>query len=182
MSASGVTQISLAVGARTGAIELTGRANVACSGVFKDVVQHLRDERVERIYIFLKSCLLMDSTFLGVLAKEAVSDSEEPSGEPARIELVQPSERVLGLIENLGVLDSFEISKGVPDITFQFQPVSIEVPADLRELSRISLDAHRALIDLNEENRARFEGVTSLLEQELGEEPSGDSTSESASK
>lgn len=182
MSASGATEISLAIGAGIGAIELTGRANVACSGVFRDVVQHLRHEAVDRIFILLKSCLLMDSTFLGVLAGQAVSFSEERSGDASRIALVQPSERVLGLVENLGVLDSFEILEELPEIEFQFQSVSIEAPADLRELSRISLDAHRALIALNEENRARFEGVTSLLEEELGEPSSSGESSNAESK
>ena len=107
MSGSGGAVISVAISGRAGGVSLCGRANVACSVVFKSVVEHLRSERVEQIYLYLGSCLLMDSTFLGVLAQQGVAISEEVSGAGGCIVLVTPSERVLDLIENLGVLESF---------------------------------------------------------------------------
>jgi anti-anti-sigma regulatory factor len=177
MSGSGRAVISVAISGPAGGISLCGRANVACSVVFKSVVEHLRSERIEQIYLYLGSCLLMDSTFLGVLAQQGVAISEEGSGTAGCIVLVTPSERVLDLIENLGVLESFRVDDMNTDIDFSFKEVAMDSESDLRELTRTSLEAHRTLINLNEENRARFEGVTSLLEKELEEPQKGDRNS-----
>lgn len=173
MSGSGGAVISVAIHGQSGGISLCGRANVACSVVFKSVVEQMRSEKIDRIYLFLGSCLLMDSTFLGVLAQQGVVFSEESSGDAGRIVLVAPSERVLDLIENLGVLESFRVEDESPDIDFAFKEVAMDSECELREITRTSLEAHRTLIKLNEENKARFEGVTSLLEKELEEPEEG---------
>lgn len=166
--------ISVAMTGRAGGISLSGRANVACSVLFKNVVKHLRSENVDQIFLFLESCLLMDSTFLGVLAQQGVASSGDLSERSANIILVTPSERVLDLIENLGVLESFQVEEAKPDIDFAFQEVPNQSDSDIREITLTSLEAHRTLIELNEENRARFDGVTSLLEKELEESDDGD--------
>ena len=157
----------MAVSGKAGGIQLCGRANVACSVLFREVVEHLRAEAIGEIHLFLDSCLVMDSTFLGVLASLGISDEASNSDPGARIKLVSPTERVLDLIENLGVLDAFEVTDTSPEISFAFQEVSDTSASDLQEITRTSLEAHRALIQLNEANRARFEGVTTLLEKEL---------------
>jgi anti-anti-sigma regulatory factor len=177
MSGTGGAVISVAINGRSGGITLSGRANVACSVVFKSVVEHLRAEKVDEIFLLLGSCLLMDSTFLGVLAQQGVTFSKKESEGVGGIVLVTPSDRVLDLIENLGVLGSFRVEDTNPDVDFAFKEVAMDMECDLRELTRTSLEAHRTLINLNEENRARFEGVTSLLEKELEEPQEGDRNS-----
>ncbi len=160
------TQVSIAINGESGAVSLCGRANVSCSVVFKSLLEHLRAEPIKEIFLFLESCVIMDSTFLGVLANQGARDSGQ--GGKVSITLVSPSERVLGLIENLGVLDSFTVVEGHPNAAqFVFQEVTLDAENDFTELTRTSLEAHRTLIDLNEANRARFEGVTTLLAKEL---------------
>ena len=150
------------------AIRIVGKANVAVSTVFRDILAHLRSEEAGRIHLLLDSCLLMDSTFLGTLAQQGVDHSTATGNpRPGRIVLVQPSARVLELIENLGVLDVFRIETEPLGIEFVFQPLETPTECDLREITRTSLEAHRTLMALNEENQARFEGVTELLEKEL---------------
>lgn len=167
MSSKGGAKISIAVSGKAGGIQLSGRANVACSVLFREVVEHLRTENIDEIFLFLESCLVMDSTFLGVLASLGIPSKASGSQKDVRIKLVSPSERVLALIENLGVLDSFEVAETKPSMDFAFQEVSGSIVNDLQEVTRTSLEAHRTLIQLNEANRARFEGVTTLLEKEL---------------
>lgn len=158
--------ISVAVSGKAGGVKVAGRANVVCSVAFKSVLKHLKEESVEHIFIFLQECLLMDSTFLGVLAKQGV---ERGIGGRRRfkIVLVAPTERVLSSIENLGVLGEFEVVKVAPDIQFSFRDVSLDKVCNLRELTRTSLEAHEALVDISEENRGRFEGVVNLLSKNL---------------
>ncbi len=149
---------------------MVGRANVACSLAFKRVIERFRQEGLDPIYVYLKRCVLMDSTFLGVLAQQGMALQGEQKLQGRRITLVEPSDRVLDLVDNLGVLEAFEILDSEPEMEFQFEEISDGAESDLEAVTRTSLEAHRSLIELNEENRARFEGVTSLLAKELGEE------------
>lgn len=161
--------ISVAVSGKAGGVKVAGRANVDCSVAFKRVLKHLKEESVERIFVFLQKCLLMDSTFLGVLAKQGV-DGGIGGRRQFKIMLVSPTERVLDSIENLGVLGEFEVIESAPDIQFSFRDVSPDTACDLRELTRTSLEAHEALMDLREENRNRFKGVANLLSKNLRKE------------
>ena len=161
--------ISVAVSGKAGGVKVVGRANVICSVAFKSVLKHLKEESVERIFIFLQECLLMDSTFLGVLAKQGV-DRGIKGRRQFKFVLVAPTERVFSSIENLGVLGEFEVVEAVPSIQFSFRDVSIDNVCDLRELTRTSLEAHEALVDISEENRGRFEGVVNLLSKNLRKE------------
>ena len=158
--------ISVAISGKAGGVKVAGRANVACSVAFKRVLNHLKEESVERILVFLQECLLMDSTFLGVLAKQGV-DGRIDGRKRFKIALVAPTERVLSSIENLGVLGEFQVIESAPDIQFSFRDVPPDTVCDLRELTRTSLEAHEALMDLHEENRNRFESVANLLSKKL---------------
>ncbi len=177
MSSKGGAKIAIAVSGKAGGIRLSGRANVACSVLFRELVEHLRSEPIDEIFLFLESCVVMDSTFLGVLANLGLSGDSSAASAGAGIKLVSPSDRVLDLIENLGVLDAFDLLEREPEIQFAFQEVDQTKSGDLRETTRTSLEAHRTLIDLNEANRSRFEGVTTLLEKELEGQDSADSSS-----
>lgn len=158
--------ISVAVSGKAGGVKVAGRANIACSVAFKNVLKHLKEESVECIFVFLQECLLMDSTFLGVLAKQAV-DRGIGSRRRFKIVLVAPMERVLSSIENLGVLGEFEVIEAAPDISFSFRDVFPDTTCDLRELTRTCLEAHETLMNVNEENRGRFGGVADLLSKSL---------------
>lgn len=158
--------ISVAISGKAGGVKVAGRANVVCSVTFKNVLEHLKEKSVEDIFVFLQECLLMDSTFLGVLAKQGV-DRGLGGRRRFKIVLVAPMERVLASIENLGVLGEFEVVEAAPDIQFSFRDVSPDTACDLRELTRTSLEAHEALMDISEENRGRFKGVTNLLSKNL---------------
>lgn len=158
--------ISVAVNGKAGGVKVAGRANVACSVAFKNVLNHLKEESVDRIFVFLRECLLMDSTFLGVLAKQGV-DRGIGGRSNFKIVLVAPTGRVLASIENLGVLGEFEVVKATPDIPFSFRDIPPDMVCDIRELTRTSLEAHEALMDLHEKNRDRFKGVANLLSKNL---------------
>ncbi len=159
--------ISVAVNGEAGGVKITGRANVGCSVAFRRVLEHLRKTPVKRVFVFLQECLLMDSTFLGVLAKQGVDWFGKRGGHGGKIVLVAPSERVLDWIENLGVLGEFEVVSSEPGIQFVFRGVSPDANCDLYELTKTSLEAHETLIELHGENRDRFGGVTHLLAKDV---------------
>jgi anti-sigma B factor antagonist len=113
-------------------------------------------------------CVLMDSTFLGVLAGFCMKLN--PKGAPSErgIELHNPTTRVGELLENLGAAHLFKTTNG-----------PLKLPADMRpcipestnptheEITRTSLEAHQTLMAMNPENVARFKDVAQFLAEDL---------------
>src|ERR1039458_4089976 len=94
-------------------IRIIGCANFASSVDFKTLVDELRQKGCECFVLDLSDCLLMDSTFLGVLAGLGLKLTSG-NGDRARhgVELFNPSPRITELLETLGVVHLFRIVQG----------------------------------------------------------------------
>lgn len=140
-------------------VKITGPANFHASPGFKTIVKQLCADAGHVLLLDLADCITMDSTFLGVLANLS-QRLENP------IELLNPSERIKGLLDNLGVLGFFRVGHGENPLTARL--LETESPdADKRELTETSLEAHRTLMELNPENIPRFKDVAKFLEENL---------------
>ena len=134
-------------------IKIAGRANVALSIDFKRLVNELISRGFSCFVIDLSECLLMDSTFLGVLAgfglRLALRQNGSP-GEPS-IELFNPNVRIAELLENLGVAHLFKIRRGASDAARNGSvPAEAAVTDHPREeVTRNCLEAHRVLMSLD---------------------------------
>jgi anti-sigma B factor antagonist len=154
--------------ARLGAdavVRVCGRASFTCSASFKSVVQRLTEHAVHRFILDLTDCILMDSTFLGVLANFARGAGEKRD-EPRHWELLNTNARVLDQLENLGVGHLFELRQGrsfadVPCVAVEGPPPS------KRELAETCLEAHRTLIELNPENWPKLKDAVNYLEEDV---------------
>jgi anti-sigma B factor antagonist len=150
-------------------IKIIGRANLNSSIDFRTLVNELAKKNYRYFMLDLSECVLMDSSFLGVLAGFGLKMSGE-SAEKCRgtIELANPNARILELIENLGVLHLFSVtqdSSRVPD-------PSESVPVSPCETTRVELasackEAHDLLMRLNPENVAKFKDVSQFMAEEL---------------
>src|ERR1043165_9992203 len=98
--------LCVAVLDQTAFIKVPGRANYASSIDLKNLVGELRQRGFTEFVLDLRECLTMDSTFLGVLAGLVLRNGHPETAAPS-IELLNPNNRVLDLIENLGVLSMF---------------------------------------------------------------------------
>ena len=78
---------------RLACIKIVGRANVGSSIDFKRLVEELMEKDLRCFVLDLSECLLMDSTFLGVLAGFGQKISTPQNGAPAgrSIELLNPN-------------------------------------------------------------------------------------------
>ena len=101
------------VGEKFSCIKIVGRANFNSSVDFKTLVSALQQKGYSYFVLDLSECLLMDSTFLGVLTgfglklgqgKNACCDNG--------IELLNANPRIADLLENLGVIHLFKLSSG----------------------------------------------------------------------
>jgi anti-sigma B factor antagonist len=162
-------ELMVLVGNRFACVKVSGRANFTLAVDFKTLVAALVQKGCAYFVIDLAECLLMDSTFLGVLAglglKMNPADSE--SGGQA-VELLNPNQRIVGLLESLGVLQLFKISQGSFAAPESLEACSHEPAHPSREeLTRASLEAHETLMAIHPANAAKFKEVARFLAEDL---------------
>lgn len=170
---SSETQLLVAQNDDVVCIKVNGRANVRTSVPFKTLMEDRRSKHIIHFILELEDCLLMDSTFLGVLANQAF-ELVEDADPPGSIQLLNPNDRVLDLLDNLGVLDLFNVQRDTQFDQQQFEAISENLESGTKaEMTETSLNAHRALIALNPANKTKFQDVTNFLEQELKRQKEG---------
>jgi anti-anti-sigma regulatory factor len=150
-------------------IRIIGRANFSSSIDFRTLVNELQAKGLKYFLIELSECALMDSTFLGVLAGFGLKmGGPQPVEEDKAIELVNPNPRIEELLESLGVLHLFKVSKGVTELCAGKEHIP-QVPgsASREELTRCSLEAHQILMEINPGNVAKFKDVARFLQEDL---------------
>jgi anti-anti-sigma factor len=150
-------------------IRFEGRANFNSSIDFKALVNGLTDKGYSRFVLDLTECILMDSTFLGVLAGLGLKFSNTRNGNTIRtIELLNPNARIADLLENLGVEHLFKIVSGPELNNNRLAPVE-QTPAsrDRKEISRTCLEAHETLMQINPANVPKFKDVADFLAEDL---------------
>src|SRR5512140_1093669 len=98
-------RLTVLVGEQFACIRIIGRANFTSSVDFRALVDELRQKGCNCFVLDLSECVLMDSTFLGVLAGLGLKLSSGNGGQARRgVELFNPSPRITELLETLGVV------------------------------------------------------------------------------
>jgi anti-anti-sigma factor len=160
--------LKVLVGKNFACVRIAGRANFTSSPDFKTLLAELAQKGYARFIIDLSACVLMDSTFLGVLVGFGLKMN--PKGVPGecKIELLNANDRVAELLENLGALHLFKVTSGsldLPDDVKTCTPESVNPTRE--EITRTSLEAHETLMSVNPDNVARFKDVTQFLAEDL---------------
>jgi anti-sigma B factor antagonist len=154
---------------KTAQIRIEGRANFNSSVDFKAVINGLLEKGYTRFILDLTHCVLMDSTFLGVLAGLGMRFSNNRNGGPAVvIELLNANARIADLLDNLGVEHLFQMVSGPELDNHRLQ--RLEHPPgmhDRKEISRTCLEAHETLMRINPDNVAKFKDVAQFLAEDL---------------
>jgi len=161
-----MANLKVLVGERFACVKVCGRANFGSAVDFKNVLTGLEQKGFPYVVIELSECPLMDSTFLGVLAASGLR--RRPANgecETQAIEIRNASDRLLELLENLGVLHLFKTCNG--DLPMCEQIESTPCESSREELTQASLEAHQTLMAINPENVSRFKDVTQFLTEDL---------------
>jgi len=162
-------KLMVLVGEKFSCIKIIGRANFTSSIDFKTLVSELLQKGYRYFVLELSECVLMDSTFLGVLAgfglKMNQAKAEQRDG---TIELLNPSPRIVELLENLGVLHLFKLNEGAMATPqgAETRTHTCNTPGK-EEITRACLEAHRTLMEINPDNVRRFKEVTQFLSEDL---------------
>jgi len=155
-------------------VKVAGRANFSGSVDLKTVVTSLWDRGYHHFVLDLSECLLMDSTFLGVLAGLGLKfnhNGAQPiagNGNSSHaIELLNPSPRIADLLENLGITHLFDITRGRLTTDCLVALDHAPTPTDRKEVQRTCLEAHQTLMDVNPANVPKFKDVAQFLAEDL---------------
>lgn len=150
-------------------IRVTGRANCTLAAEFLSLVQELRNAGRTRYSLDLRDCALMDSSFLGMLAglEQDLGTGNLQSGAFA-LELMNPSKRVADLIRSLGLDEFFKLTEGGVEFPDQWIPVPPSSTQTSRiNCSKISLEAHEVIVQLNPDNEEKFRDVVKFLKEDI---------------
>ena len=156
------------VGDKFSCIKIIGRADFKSSVDFKRLLNELIAKGFDYFIIELSECVLMDSTFLGVLTGFGLQMNPQSGDGKGAIELLNANPRIAELLENLGVLQLFKLTQGPlqPPTGCQTHTlIPIEPAKD--EVTETCLEAHRTLMAANPDNVPRFKDVTRFLAEDL---------------
>lgn len=150
-------------------IRVIGRANFTSSIDFKTLISELLQRGCGYFVLDLAECVLMDSTFLGVLAGFGLKLSAGNGGpDPHGIELLNPNARITELLDTLGVLHLFKVTQGPLPLLDQTEPRSPAPGTPTKaEVASTCIEAHQILADISPANAARFKDVTQFLAEGL---------------
>jgi anti-anti-sigma regulatory factor len=150
-------------------IRITGRANFTLGVEFKRLLDELDANGFKRFVLDLSDCALMDSTFLGILTGFGLKQQQKyGENKPSVVELSNPHERVAELIENLGVIQLFTVTRQRSGPLEKLRELPHQAAQPTREeTTRTCLEAHEILAAANPENAAKFKDVTRFLAEDL---------------
>src|SRR5437773_5894364 len=173
MSAPDSRMLVLA-GDKFACVKIVGRGDFTNSVEFTTLIRELRQMGLHYFVLDLTDCLLMDSTFLGVLAGLGLKFGATPNNQShPSMELLNPNARILDLLENLGVSHLFQVRNGTD--CHETAPVEpLPANADRKEVSRTCLEAHQTLMEINPANVPRFKDVAQFLAEDLKKMDEGD--------
>ncbi|MBU6401888.1 MAG: STAS domain-containing protein [Verrucomicrobia bacterium] len=149
-------------------VKISGRANFTSSVDFKTLVNELWEEGRRFFALDLTDCLIMDSTFLGVLAGISVrlANAVPPNGAPHLI-LINPNSRIAELLDTLGVAHLFKTITSAEPVSGKFEAPATSAACSRDEISRTCLEAHQTLMHVNPGNVPRFQEVAQFLAEKL---------------
>lgn len=121
------------------------------------------------VVIDLTQTHIIDSTNLGLLVR--IADWLDQCNAP-KLVIISNREDINEILFSMGLDEVFNIVKSAEPIPIEAEMLPMEEP-DRDELSQVILQAHRALMQLNENNQALFRDLVSSLEQEVEEHAAG---------
>jgi anti-anti-sigma regulatory factor len=152
---------------------IQGRGNFLNSVPFKKFADDLQATGHPAEFIVdMGACETLDSTFMGVLA--SVSLAQVRSGRP-KVVVANANAHIRKLLKTLGLTSLLSIHEDEGNATSSKIVEAAEsqlAPATSDPVSRVdqichTLEAHRALANLGDENEVRFQSVIQILEQSL---------------
>jgi anti-sigma B factor antagonist len=148
-------------------IKINGRADFTLSKDSEKLIRELWERGHRRFLIELHDCVMMDSTYLGMLSGIALKFSGASHPPESPLELLNPSPRIAEVLESLGVAHLFKITNCPDFLAANFEPMPQRSVTSKTEVTRTCLEAHNILMGINPENVKKFKDVAQFLAEDL---------------
>jgi anti-sigma B factor antagonist len=148
-------------------IKINGRADFTLSKDSEKLIYELWDRGYRRFVIELHDCVMMDSTYLGMLSGIGLKFADASHQPSSPLELLNPSPRIAEVLESLGVEHLFKITHCPDFLKVNYQPLPPTAGTNKTEVTRTCLEAHEILMALNPENVKKFKDVAQFLAEDL---------------
>ncbi|HWB61131.1 MAG TPA: STAS domain-containing protein [Chthoniobacteraceae bacterium] len=146
-------------------VRVEGKGSFLNSGGVKDFAKEMINRGHREFVVDLKSCPVMDSTFMGTLAMVALRLRELGQG---HLHVINLNERNTDLLSNLGLDQLFTMGmEGLKTAEAPIRPLDGAAPSDRTAQAETMLEAHQALVDASPENITKFKDVLEYLKQDL---------------
>lgn len=146
-------------------IQVSGRANFDYAVPLRELSRNL-SPNYRKIVFEMSGCTAVDSTFMGVMTMLALAARKQ--GKRTSICNITPT--VFGLLKGLGVDKLFVFEeKEITAAPGKTADSALNVAANTEALprARAVVDAHKALVDIEPENAAKFDKVIEFAEKDL---------------
>ncbi|MFP4548311.1 MAG: STAS domain-containing protein [Fidelibacterota bacterium] len=145
-------------------IKLTGDLKYNESGNFASFINHLdRNREFKNILVDMTEVDYIDSTNLGLLAKLAQMVIEKYNH---RITVLTTNPDITDLLHNIGFDDICLLIEDPETLDMPFENI-MGVDEAEESMAKVMLEAHRRLMNMNEENKKEFKNVVELLEKQV---------------
>jgi anti-anti-sigma factor len=158
------SKVYYAVNAGIHGLKYVGQIRYTIGASLDKFIKTLFDgPRPEGFMVDLREVETIDSTNLGLLAR--ISNLMKQCGAP-RVTLVSTDEDINRLLISIGFDEVFDIVDEMGHVMNDSQELGLQEDTG-PEMAQTILDAHRTLMSISEDNKARFQDVVELVEQQL---------------
>lgn len=156
--------IAADVGDAEASLKISGRATFVFGQDLREFFSRVNAAGVKQIVVDAAECVSMDSTFMGVLAMQAM----EKGAGTGKVIIANPTTKVVDQLKGLGILRYFTVAERNLSVK-SWIPLGDLVRGlrkDEASLRNTMVEAHEALGAANPENVDRFRQVVELLRKE----------------
>lgn len=154
---------------RIALVRVIGRGSFQNSVPLKRFAQKIAEEAPEtRFVVDLRECETMDSTFMGVLAGICITQGHGSGG---KLIILNANDHCRRLLKTLGLTHIVEMRDSLDDEALaraeaQLAPGASAGGSKLEQIC-LTLQAHKNLVRIDEQNEVRFQAVIEYLEKSL---------------
>lgn len=148
---------------QAGWVKLSGRVTLESGDLLRVAGMFFLNNDAALLKFEMSECLFMDSTIMGVLAMLSL----EARKKKVSVEVVNITNETLGLLRGLGV-DRIMRFIDADSTIMNWKKVNSSYNDSMD--SKVILDAHKTLMDIDDENINKFEHVVACLEAEMSNE------------
>lgn len=142
-------------------LKLVGEVRLnACSTIDAAIERISENSNFRSLVVDLSETVHLDSTTLGMLAKLAVKAKERSHFLPS---IVSTNPDVTRIIESMGFESVFLITEEPIESESELLELS-QTPLQEEDMRKTVLNAHKVLMDMNENNRGKFRDLVDALE------------------